>query len=357
MQSPDTSSDTISPELNRLDSSADRLDLEGLALLRQIFPEESTEELYKLHQQQLLLRSIERCQTNVENDRGKTSPSSNLGKRIWKEFKYLKQQCATNEESNNEAPLYWQEKLPGDFLRLPADLAVRRQNAISGKWEYQLIEDLQRRTIEQYRRYTGDKSADDNFYTKVLWREPKDGLGITLVDEYSRVRIHAASQRHRRDSSNLEEDFIMLGDIVIGVNGYALFEISSRHHSVLRQTVAMIKSSPSPIVLHLQRASRQSDKSLQAPAKLSLDSTPALLDTTVHEVVQLSTSSGEPTHSLHPPLHSFAQTLSSRGLLKRPTGKLHMSACAALQDYSEAQHAKQTLSRPNCHQRHDFPMH
>lgn len=344
LRSPDTSTDTLSPELN---SNVEPVDLEGLALLRQIFPEESTEELCKLHEQRILLKSAEKKRRAMDEMIPKSLPSSNIGRKIWRELQELmgeqneSQQQAGSEFQNCEQGLNWRaENLPEDFLRLPAEVAVRRKNDHTGKWEYQLVVDLERRAFAQHRRYytTGEPLSNDLFFTKVIPRDSDNGLGITLVEDHGRVRIHAVSDLHtssdsdgstsnRHKSSDLS---IMTGDCVVGVNGYAIFEISFKHHSILRQTVAMIRSSPSPVVLHLQRLQRVPHQKAFSPmpTRPPPESTPALLDTTIDESFRLSSPFDEANHLRLPALHPFAQALASRGLLRNTAGKL--ISCVAI---------------------------
>lgn len=252
----DDSSPTFSESANTLNTNARRDDLESLSLLHQIFPDESIDDLRRLHQERLLHASA--------------------------------QKSKKERDHNLKAPPF---ELEDDFLRLPIQIAVRRYHEGSGKWEYQYVEDLQQR-LWMRQPNTVPRGGGWVSATHVLPRHAELGLGITLAEGAGgrEVRIYAV---------NVKGADIKAGDVLVGVNGYALAEIAAHpQQSLLRQTVAFLKTCPSPVVFHL----------LKAPPP---NSTVSLLDTTLDESMHVQQLEAQQEPFIHP----FAKVLSDHGFL------------------------------------------
>ena len=298
------SSDSLSPSRNGFPPSVEAQDLEGVALLRQIFPEESIENLRRLHEQRILNAAIRK-----DGERRRNSKDDLDYGHVHESNQNNVNSCGELQEKKQE------EILPGDFLRLPSDVAVRRYNSKLGKWQYQLVVDLERRLRVQYKRHFRGSWSEENFYTRVMDRHPRFGLGITLTQRSATILIYSLSS-----NGEIGNPSIGVGDVLLGVNGYSLFEIAMKQNTVLRQTVAFLKSCPSPVVLHLQKAPGKKTEN-RSPYRFAASSGASLLDTTLNESVQSEGSFDSDQKLLQPFIHPLAKVLASRELIKNAVGK------------------------------------
>ncbi|CAB9523472.1 Vacuolar sorting protein 9 (VPS9) domain [Seminavis robusta] len=93
-----------------------------------------------------------------------------------------------------------------------------------------------------------DPNHQNPFYTIVLVRHPHHGLGLSLMESRGWVRVVEVSDKIADVASKGN-----VGDILIGVNGLTISEISPQKVQQLRQVVNFLRSCPSPVVLHLQQ--------------------------------------------------------------------------------------------------------
>lgn len=431
-------------------------EIQGIALLRQIFPDESTEELRRLHRERIGRKDQQQrettsstfasssFQTPTRSSSRRTreekesvkpfrtlspssswhletppsdqkfrppsrieqryhSPRSKVGQEIYRQ---LTSRTITTSSSSSpflSKTLTWQEHtLPHNFLRLPPDIAVRRckpdarqasstSSASSlpfphdGSWRYELVKDLAYRCMEQYKRHscqiqqkqqqqlslfdaipssTGNPASSSSFpmvieaayYTRSLFRDGKIGLGLTLYEQHGVCLVHSLTSRDGRNWSRrpmskhaLEEGGggpalqagIEPGDVLIGMDGTALLESLSPGEGLLQHAVAVIRSAPDPIVLHLLKESILQEYGIAATALVSQaelsspppivtlqisDLTPSLLDTSdetqsteVPTFVQEQSFHSTPILDLSgssPLIHPFVATMRARGLIR-----------------------------------------
>jgi hypothetical protein len=238
-------------------------DAEGIALLRQIFPSLSDAELQNLHKNHVKKSSKKPTHSEQEG------PSSRLGQRIWKQAMWFQEHAEIDEPKQ---PLHWrQTELADDFLRLPPDIAIRRHNPRENKWHYMVIQTLEQQVLEQHIAHQHvigtavDYPVDELKYTRVLFRDPQKGLGMTLCEEGGRIWVHSLIGRdgsrwfvpppeHEKGGPSMEAG-IMPGDWLLGINGQALLPLpsSSEENNLLKDAVSAIQFSPDPVVLHLRR--------------------------------------------------------------------------------------------------------
>ena len=357
-------------------------EMEGIKLLRQIFPGESPQELRQLYNEHVMqkanatLASAATSPTTTSNNPsslasmdgvntlstpspssrrsiigrnnfgsdGGFGPKSDLGKRLLRQATEASDQehvhrlddasetkTTSFEDTSRLGLLKWQEvTLPVDFLRLPSQLAVRRRHCqeptspLGSAWRYQLVDELEQRALrqlgvmrypirQQYRNQntegaffssptasgadnTSDGGIPPVYYTVVVYRDSKVGLGVTLREAGPALRVHALAKIRSSNTSNLvdadagvtneknetdmmagestaaspppgmsnslKEAFgpsfragIRPGDILLGINGTAFRQSKSPNDSLLRHAVNTIRQSPDPIVLHLERHS------------------------------------------------------------------------------------------------------
>ena len=344
----DKSVDSVS--LNELGPSLTlENDIQGLALLRQIFPDEPTEELRRIHAERILKYSGQLLRA----DNGDSNKSS-------------KRNRAAGHGDIDDS-----EILPADFLRLPPSKAVRRFDEHQGRWYYEIVDDLERRALveheeccalvehkeffnamqkstqEETGRTTTDGDSQINplssscYYTKVVFRDSRAGeLGLTLCQgKNGFVRVHSSTRQMG----------IEVGDILIGINGSALLMMQSSsnvamsngsvgENALLKCAVLVIRCSPDPTVLHFQRRPASFEPlslGFPPPPFVSVQfnkqaATPSLLDTTLDDVVtqaksvELSFTAAEPClHSTpllddgdDPVIHGFVAGLRSLGVVK-----------------------------------------
>lgn len=310
-------------------------DMEGIALLRQIFPELSVVELHRLHTDNL--RKSARNQRQVQV----SEPTSALGQRIWKQSVWLEDHpsASTKDDEEEEFPIRWRTmELPDDFLRLPPDLAVRRFNDKNGTWYYLMINRLEQQVLEQHaahQDFSGAPTAlppNQDYYTRVLHRDVKTGLGMTLCEEGARIWVHSLLGRdaskwfvappESEEGGAAMKVGILPGDWLLGINGQAMLPLPSGHRALLKDAVSTIHYSADPIVLHLRRV--PADKWHPLVNKNGdLQSVPlnsqSLLDATIRSGEP--TTDGAPVKPKGPRIHPFVLELEAKGLMKSVQGK------------------------------------
>ncbi len=291
--SPDISKN-VSFDLLNHDSLVDEAD--AIALLKQIFPEESTQSLRELHHQHVYGRS--------------SRPQSKLGRRIW--------------ESRHEdwTPM----ELPDDFLRLPTAVAVRRTTGKITRYEF--IADLHQRALQEYLLVQHQEDAailqstsstttlsqshqTFYFFTVVVHRHDKLGLGLTLV-QTPKIQVHALVSHPENPCLATE---IQPGDILVGINGCTFFPSES---SPMKQAVRAMRASPNPVVLHWMRrlqAPVQRDRSLLDSSWQDDDDWKRPQDSDTISVATVSTITTAASSSA-PSFHPFARALARRGLIR-----------------------------------------
>ena len=269
-------------------ASAD--DNEGIALLRQIFPEESTDELRRLHRQRLQQRSL---QETVERSHHVSSsspfPSPAPSSRLFNT------PSPVHVHPLSHYKYYTPNLLPDDFLRLPADVAVRRYDPSQDRYRYELVAELDRRIKEKLA--NGHVDSWHTIQTKVVFRDPKVGLGLTLVEQFGHVRVYACldyegKEWHRTPPAAhvygpAIKAGISPGDVVFGLNGTLFTESQRLDCTLLRHAVETIRTAPDPVVIHfakhMQERAHVTPQSSRANHYVSTN-TPALLDTTLHDL-------------------------------------------------------------------------
>lgn len=335
-----------SVSLNDFDDDISSSEIEGIALLRQIFQGESTEELKQIHQNHVAcLRELDVVATPPQERRKRQvpQPQSALGIRVFRSFL----QATKGSESSPECrPPLWQVKvLPHDFLRLPPHVAVRRLDEVTGKWRYELLRDLENQVIDRHQEaYGGSLDGNGKYITATRYAHPKFGLGLTLCESNDgRIRVHSFNglDGEKKDCipsptaelcTKKSCNDIQLGDELIGVNGIAILAMHHEGATLLRSVVAVIRSSPEPVVLHLLRSSPASENDVLSSWKafttdpqtmtLTLDGTSdssVLSTTTDFSLMRERTLHSTPAlgdTSQIPLIHPFATVLRARGLLQ-----------------------------------------
>lgn len=281
-------------------SSLDQADAEGIQLLRQIFPDESTEALRALHYQRVHQNSLfSEEEGNDDRNDSLSYPMSPLGRRILGE-------CQPQDNS-----LWQPAQLPDNFLRLPTSVAVRRAYSCTSngkknsKAQYEFISDLEQQCLQEHMMSTHENSSFpvEHFSVVVERHTSSGGLGMKLQKGPlpGTLQVHALLDL---DTNPSLVAGVRPNDLLIGING------SSFVHYTLQQAVQAIQNSPNPIVLHLQR-----------PLPPALERNTSLLDTTSLEEVESLSSTTSSTISKQLPqpstlqIHPLAIALSKRGLI------------------------------------------
>mmetsp|Transcript_7229 Transcript_7229/g.10580 ORF Transcript_7229/g.10580 Transcript_7229/m.10580 type:complete len:949 (-) Transcript_7229:931-3777(-) len=312
----------------------DPKDLVGIALLHQIFPELSILELEKLHANHVEKSARERLNRKKEDNDQSQKPSSLLGQRIWKQSKWLQENSL--DPHDEEPSLQWRPvELPDDFLRLPHTIAVRRFNDKSEKWYYLILKRLEERVLEQYDAYhqfsgvpltAMDMVTGQNCCTKVVFRDAKTGLGMTLCESDGKVRIYSVLDKDGNRLIETPQNFekggpameagVLPGDWLLGINGQPLLPSPPGQQTLLKDAVSAIKFSSDPVVLHFRHAPEDNSFRRIQPNVLNSIS---LLDTST---MSIDTVSGETSIQLNvqpeyqSKAHPFISALVQKRLLK-----------------------------------------
>ena len=214
--------------------------------------------------------------------------------------------------------------MPDDFLRLPVDVAVRRYDPAQNRFRYELVADLDRRIKEKLAVDTNQGSinisssgactvdpsnaatqpynyhASDIWHTiqtKAIFRKPKVGLGLTLVEQYGQIRVYATIDEDGREwhktppKRNIVgpamKAGISPGDVVWGLNGTLFTESQRVDRTLLRHAVETIRTAPDPVVIHFSKHPVLHNTGMtpeSTRACYHAATTPALLDTTLNDL-------------------------------------------------------------------------
>jgi hypothetical protein len=361
-----SSSESDSPILNSLSSEEQFQEMEGISLLKQIFPDESPSALKQLHLDHI--RAQSKHSSQQLQPPLSLQPKSRLGRRIWKQViklqKQEQQQQQQQSASRQNYPLHWQPvELPETFLRLPISVAVYRYQP-DGGCGYELVKDLERRALQQEGDVTTTASTNSSYFTEVLVRDAHLGLGMTLCYDDSKGERLRVQIQPRQEEGPCYKAGIRPGDTLIGLNGESFRFVKFPNMSLLQYAATAIQHSPNPIVLHLKRENQETQLSkahststtipsqhhisrpVSPPESVGrltslLDAT-SLLDTTSDDHEQSYPVTRESSASASPPrnvamapnqseIHPFAKSLSDRGLLQSTNGKyLRVYRCSSL---------------------------
>ena len=198
-----SSSSTSSGSLDlNPNSSLDAVDLPGIDLLKEIFPEENTSALRKMHYKHILMNKSPPSSTSLsvaletptEQDLVKNtlvhsiSPNDSMGSGG------DDQEIGETRKHNSTSLLAGVNELPDeDFLRLPKSVAVLRNRKDPNETgenrgqTYEFIKDLEMQALEEYhlagtnqRIHPGGKYVD--YMTYVVDRDDRLGLGMSLQE-------------------------------------------------------------------------------------------------------------------------------------------------------------------------------
>ncbi len=199
-----TSSDSAS--LNELEDA--NSDVQGIALLKQIFPEETVDDLKAMH-----------CDILQRTRRTKALDFSSL---------YGK---ADDEHAVAQ---------PGSAPHLHSELIER--------FEEQVFPCLE----------SSPTVTDGDLFSAVLVRDPLIGLGMNLLAENRTIYVH--SMNRHPIGINVEESEgpaskagIKPGDVIVGVNGQSFFSHDAESDDVLQRLASMLLLSSDPVVIHCLR--------------------------------------------------------------------------------------------------------
>jgi hypothetical protein len=324
----DDGSRTLKQALHENDSSSDP----GVALLREIFPDQSEEELRQLH--------TDRLKSSAAKKNRPPPLTSKLGQRIWN---------LLQEEGQPEPP---KVTLPDDFLRIPQEIQFH-----TSQWQNQLMIQLEQRVLQQHRQYQATRGPavacplDDEYcYTRSISKDVQLGLGITLCEEGGCIWVHSLLAKDGTRLFRTPPDIhtggpalrvgIQPGDWVLGIQGEAL--LPTNHKNFLRYAVTSVQHADDPVVLHLQHVPLNGLHPLAGSGPSLLDMTIESLDTSMSEEPTPDfsvTSNGHPLRRVHP----FVRLLASKGLMQRKTDEVEASKYMT-QFTERARHWESTLS-------------
>ena len=202
-----SSSSSRSLDLNP-NNSMDMLDLPGIALLKEIFPEETTDTLRNLHYQHMMFNKASPSSESspvFSESASKPNPTINARNtsRNIKHMRKMSQDDQENDEVRQQKSATRRMNIPvadlpdDDFLRLPKSVAILRSSKPTNTNEennvrtYEFIQDLEMRALEEYHLATNTSSAnqqihpgrkDVEYNTYVVDKEDHLGLGMTLQE-------------------------------------------------------------------------------------------------------------------------------------------------------------------------------
>ena len=313
-----SSASSGSLELNPT-SPVDKLDIPGIALLKEIFPEETTTSLRKMHYKHIMLNKTSLPSVSLpvppepssgEDSTKNVTNSSNETSRETGDYDQENDRIRTQNSASRRMNIPVVD-LPDIFLRLPKSVAVLRQrqrqndNEKNNGQTYEFVKDLEMRALEEYHLagtnqqiQPGQKYVEYN--TFVVDKDDRCGLGMTLqevLEEWNPLgsteqqylnpseNFHTViryglqvigfvsdPKKNQKRESPAEAAGIQCDDVVIGINGTAfLLEVSlssssrftvdrrSDHYKIQKERIIRsIQNSPTPAVLHIRRRRERS---------------------------------------------------------------------------------------------------
>jgi hypothetical protein len=262
-----SSSSSSSSFLNPNDSEVDA-DVEGISLLREIFPDENIDALRAIH-------------------------ATRLSK------------CHEDSTSNNSRGNY----LDDESSTSSSPLALETNNQLA---------EMEERVLQEHHlsMSIAERISEEVYYfTAAVHRDPHGGgLGMTLEElPNGNVQVCNLKSSPKNPSANAG---IHCHDALIGFNGIAFatsFPLNSEHNSNktrMKQIVQAIQQSPNPIVLHVQRAINAHSRSL--------------LDAFNQEDMNYVTGQQQQEIN-HNTVHPFAKVLQKRKLIQSSKEELAIS--------------------------------
>jgi hypothetical protein len=240
-----------SVNLNEFDTTFEENEAQGISLLMQIFPDESTDELRRLH-------------------RARVGQYSQLQPHQRQHLRF---------NTNNTV-----------------DESLKRLDNLGESALNQHVQCLRQLSNNQQEEFYYDSSG---FTTRAIYRNVTVGLGLTLYEHDGLVRVYSTTSNDGRTWTSVppkEQQVdgpalsagVIPGSVLIGVNGTALLAtIGGANESSVRRAVQQIQESPDPVVLHLdvyrEQATLESSSGCKTPPPIKTiqvkSITPSLLDT------------------------------------------------------------------------------
>jgi hypothetical protein len=239
-------------------------DLPGIALLKEIFPEESTENLRLLHHQHIfshqLLRNQHGGDDGDENDVDVGDGEDSMQQHEYNEEPRIESDATDGKPPPIDSPLGGIRQrldfhhdgeqhyaLPEDFLRLPISIAILRpisrnvgddsgnhnvQESIPDRtqYKYELLSDLQRKVMNEYslcnhciEEIDDIEGEDTEFLCFAIKKHRRWGLGMTLQEDengrqkYANSKTTMRSSKSNKCSSQFDNDDRLVSPIPFGL--------------------------------------------------------------------------------------------------------------------------------------------
>ena len=268
-----SSSSSRSLDLNP-NNSIDMLDLPGIALLKEIFPEETTATLRKLHYQHMMFNKASPSSESspvFPESASKPTPTTIARNTITsiKHVRKMRQQDQENDEVRQQKSATRHMNIPAadlpddDFLRLPKSVAILRQSKPTNTNEeknvrtYEFIQDLEMRALEEYHLATNTSSANQQIHpgrkyveynTYVVDKDDRLGLGMTLQE----VIEEGDPLRQQQQESPAPGPYFAIGNVP--------------QHTVIRYGLMVIGFVPDPKKI---QSGESLSKYSQSPAEIA----------------------------------------------------------------------------------------
>jgi len=265
-------------------------DEESVALLKEVFPDASVEELKKLHQERLSNLSLptdnepnptsfHTLNPNNYTEVVVTPIQSILGRRILSQLSHLSpiipavgsaesntthacESYANNDVPSLNATPSIRVEFPKDFLRIPAQIALQLRNPSTGRMEWKLVQYLQDTVVrivsETEDLLTLSSATAKEFidFSCVVSRQYPVGLGMTICERAGEILVlslvsidgqrifhedsfvYSGTLPRKKSILSLipEEKLgpaqaagVLTGDRILGINGYAFDLVSPTH--------------------------------------------------------------------------------------------------------------------------------
>lgn len=262
--------------------------VEGTSLQTQVFPDSELHEKWLLNQgtnNELQLQSrLEAVAIQIQSE---------LGRRVFKRHSVERQQSipyhtfqSDQAECLTVRPSV-QLKLPIDFLRIPAQIALQLRNPATKRLEWKRVEDLQNNVMSNADEMSAEtlalvKGSEFLDFSCVISRRHPIGLGMTLCERDRMIFVLSVlSMDGRRE---MHEDLLrcprklhvppisegdlgpaqaaglLPGDRILGLNGRSFDNEMPLHNyseangsAVLKKAGEAILNTSDPIVLHIRR--------------------------------------------------------------------------------------------------------